>query len=153
MKMPKSLMLGLLLVVLGFGLSGCAKDARDTAGFAISDNATLQVPFEQAWQAAKAVLREKDFDLYTRDKRGVFVAYSTSKRHWTANTRTQFTITLEPDGDNATKVTVEAVKQVYGVTLLTYPGWHDRKATDHKDSLAIIEAVQGKLSAATPAGK
>ena len=148
MRTPKSLVLGLLVAVLGFGLSGCAKDARDTTGFTISDTATVQVPFEQAWQATKSVLREKEYDLYTRDKRGVFVAYSTSKRHWTANTRTQFTITLEPDGDNAAKLTVEAVKQVYGVTLLTYPGWHDRKATDHKDSLAIIEAVQSKLASA-----
>lgn len=151
MRTPKGLLLVLLMAVVGIGLTGCAKDARDTSGFTISDNATVQAPFEQAWQAAKAVLREKKFDLYTRDKRGVFVAYSTAKQHWTANTRTQYTVTLEADGDNATKLTVEAVKQVYGVTLLTYPGWHDRKATDHKESLAIIEAIQAKI--ASPAAK
>ena len=154
MRTPKGLLLVLLIAVVGTGLAGCAKEARDTSGFTISDNATVQAPFEQAWQAAKAVLREKKYDLYTRDKRGVFVAYSGSKKHWTANTRTQFTLTLEPGGDNATKLTVEAVKQVYGVTLLTYPGWHDRKATDHKDSLAILEAVQAKItSAPAPAAK
>jgi hypothetical protein len=50
-----------------------------------------------------------------------------------------------------TSIQVEAVRQIYGVTALTYPGWHDRKLEDRSGADELIAAVLAKLSA-TPAG-
>ena len=58
-----------ILVVLVAG-AGCARAARDTTGFALNDSALVEAPFEETWQATKAVLREMDLEIYTRDKRG-----------------------------------------------------------------------------------
>lgn len=154
MRTPKWLFLFLFAGLVALGVTGCASDAKDTTGFAVSDSASVAIPFDQAWQVAKGVLREKQFDIYTRDKRGVFVAYSGSKRHrMVTNSRMQYTVALEREGDASTKITVETVKQVYGVTLLTYPGWHDRKATDHAEGLAILEAIKTKAAEAPAAAK
>ena len=142
--------LGLLLVAV-LAMGGCARTARDTRGFAVTESKTVNAPFDQTWQITKSVLREKDFELYTRDKRGVFVAYSGSRRSLVlVPHRTKYTISVESVSDSATQVTVEAVKQVYGVTLLTYPGWHDRKTTDNKELLALLQAIEAKVSGESP---
>ena len=36
--------------------------------------------------------------------------------------------------------------QVYGVTLLTYPDWHDRKAANNNEAVAILESLKAKSS-------
>lgn len=136
-----------LFVLIGVGIlaAGCAKDARDTTGFTVSETATISVPLEDAWQMTKTVLRERDYDLYTRDKRGVFVAFSQMKREMlVAPKRSKFTIALEAVSKDSTSVTVEGVRQVYGVTLLTYPGWHDRKMSDPSEVQDILAAIQAK---------
>ncbi|MBI4557377.1 MAG: hypothetical protein HY706_07335 [Candidatus Hydrogenedentes bacterium] len=149
MSQRSQMQLTALLVIIA--AVGCARAARDTTGFALNDFATVNAPLMDTWQAAKAVLREKELDLYTRDKRGVLVAYSPMKRRFFMPERIQYTITLEELSADSTRVNLETLKQVYGVTLLTYPGWHDRKAADNQEALAILEAIQAKLSsAATP---
>ena len=142
--------LGLLLVAV-LAMGGCARAARDTRGFAVAESKTVNAPFDQTWQIAKSVLREKDFDVYTRDKRGVFVAFSGTRRNLVlVPHRTKYTVSVESMSDNTTQVTVEAVKQVYGVTLLTYPGWHDRKTTDNTELLALLQAIEAKVSGESP---
>jgi hypothetical protein len=69
------------------------------------------------------------------------------KRHLlVAPRRTQYTITIESLSDQSTRVTVESVRQVYGVTMFTYPGWHDRKTTDSTEAVAILEAIETKTA-------
>lgn len=146
MARSKWLCLSVLLAALAL-TGGCARAARDTQGFAITDSATVDTPFDEAWQAVKAVLREKGYDLYTRDKRGVFVAFSSAKRQLLlVPKRTKYTVTLEAQSEASTLVTVETIQQVFGVTLLTYPGWHDRKTTDHAAAQEILDLVQAKCS-------
>ena len=72
MRVAKWLSTGLLLAAV-LASAGCARTARDTQGFAVADMAVVDAPFQEAWQSAKAVLRERHYDIYTRDKRGVFV--------------------------------------------------------------------------------
>lgn len=141
---------GLIVVILGaLALGGCARAARDTQGFALEHSATVKASFTDTWQAAKAVLREQDTELYTRDKRGVFVAYTAKKGHrLPVLHRTQYTVYLEEVSADTTRVTIETLRQVYGVTLLTYPGWHARKTTDDTQAQLIIEAIQAKLAGA-----
>ena len=138
----------LCVACAAIALSGCARAARDTTGYAITDTVTLPAGFEESWQTVKGVLREMELDLYTRDKRGSFVAYSPMKRHLYITTphRTQYTITLEDKGSESTLVTIETIEQVYGVTLLTYPDWHDRKAKNNDTALTIIEALKAKTA-------
>ena len=152
MKKPAWLSLGLtlilFLVLCCAGGIGCARAARDTTGFAVTDNTTVNLPFNEAWQQAKAVLREKGYEIYTRDKRGVFVAFSGSNRKLFQYHRTKLTVSLEAVSDSATHVAVETLRQVYGVTLLTYPGWHDRKTQNHTEAQDILKAIEAKASGA-----
>lgn len=141
--MTKTGLLFAAMVVAAAGLfSGCAKTALDTQGFAVVESMIIEAPFPQTWQATKAVLRERDFDIYTRDKRGLFVAYSKTKRRLLVPERMQYTVTVERVSADATQVALEVVKQIYGVTLLTHYGWHDRKTTDNTEALAILSEVQ-----------
>ena len=152
MKKPAWLSLGLtlilFLVLCCAGGIGCARAARDTTGFAVTDNTTVNLPFNEAWQQAKAVLREKGYEIYTRDKRGVFVAFSGSSRKLFQYHRMKLTVSLVAVSDSATQVAVETLRQVYGVTLLTYPGWHDRKTQNHTEAQDILKAIEAKASGA-----
>lgn len=140
MRVPKWLVL--ILLALCVTSVQCARAARNTEGFATTGTVTVNKPFPDAWQAAKEVLRDKELDLYTRDKRGVFVAFSHMKRNvFLVPQRIKYTVALESLSDSSTKVSVEAVRQVYGVTLLTYPDWHDRKTTDGTLKDEILSAL------------
>ena len=152
MKNPKGLYLSLLLMGM-VALGGCARAARDTTAFSTSDSRVVSAPMKDTWQIVKSVLREKEYDLYTRDKRGVFVAFTKMRRVLLVMPRRmKYTVALESLSDNSTRITVESIRQVYGVTLLTYPGWHDRKITDHAGAQAILDAVAAKIPGAeTPA--
>ncbi|NIA13234.1 MAG: hypothetical protein GWP08_04080 [Nitrospiraceae bacterium] len=144
MNTHKCLALAVLVgAVLAMG--GCVRDARTTEGFALFDTATVNAPFQDAWQMTKTVLREHEYEIYTRDTRGVFVAFSPMRRNlFLVPQRVKYTVSLEAISDDATEISVESIKQVYGVSLLTYPGWHDRQMTDDGEAKAILEAVAAK---------
>lgn len=128
-------------------LGGCARAARDTSGFAMANTATVPAGFDATWQAVKQVLREADYTLYTRDKRGTFVAYTKENRRLLQPQRVKYTINLTVLSESETQVDIEAVKQVYGVTLLTYPDWHDRKLSEDAGVQQILDQLQAKISA------
>jgi hypothetical protein len=134
-------------LVMAASIAGCARAARDTTGFAINDSAIIEAPFTETWQATKAVLREMDLEIYTRDKRGRFVAFSgMSRRRLFVPNRVKYTIILEEESPETTKVMIESMKQVYGVTLLTYPDWHDRKTQDNTIALEILDRLKTQTS-------
>ena len=135
------------LLLVALTLPGCAHAKRDTGGFAMEDTITVNKNVDETWQATKSVLRELDLEIYTRDKRGEFVAFTEMERYLKVFTprRTQLSIKLEPVTANSTKVTIETLQQVYGVTMLTYPDWHDRKTSDNKEAQSIIEALRAKV--------
>lgn len=141
-----SILTTILLALLAAGiLTGCARAARETAGFAITDSTTVDAEFMETWEATRTELREMGFDLYTRDKRGLFVAYTDERRDFfVVPRRTQHTFLLE-EASAGTRLTAETIEQVYGVTLLTYPGWHDRAATDNEAALEAMERVRARL--------
>ena len=139
---PTTIVLALLAATV---LTGCARAARDTTDFAMTDSATVDAEFMETWEAMRTELRQMGFDLYTRDKRGLFVAYTDERRDFfVIPRRTQHTFVLEEE-PAGTRVTAETIEQVYGVTLLTYPGWHDRPATDNEAALEAMERVRARL--------
>lgn len=138
------------VVCLGFigTLAGCARAALDTTGFALIESATYDASFVDTWQATKRELRALDLDIYTRDKRGVFVAFTQQGRAvWLQPQREKFTIRVEETAAGRTAVEIETVAQVYGVTLLTYPDWHERQARNTNTAQAILEGVAVRLGA------
>lgn len=142
--------LACVVLVTSLGSLGCARAARDTTGFALRDETTLNAPFEDVWHAVKRVAREQGYEIYTRDKRGTFVIYTPMKRIlWTQPRRTKFTIELAQKSSEETAISIESVRQIYGVTLLTHPNWHDRKQTDPAPSQALLEGIQAKLTEGT----
>ncbi len=144
MAYRKFLVCALLLIALA-GLDGCARNARDTTGFAVEKRFDVETPFEETWQIVKSVLRQKDYEIYTRDKRGVFVAYTQSREFLgmlTMARRTAYTVELAPLDGGGTAVYIEGLRQVYGTSLLTYPGWHDRKLKKEDGAVALMEAIQ-----------
>ncbi len=143
-----SVLMVLLSVIL---ISGCARTLKDTSGFAEEKVFTVKAPFDKTWQATKETLRELKLEIYTRDKRGVFVAYDQPKREWMQLRRVKYEIQLGSVNSEETRVLVSAIKQIYGVTLLTSPDWHDRKIkgkTKSDDIIAkIVEKTGGKIEA------
>lgn len=146
MHHPKLLYCIMLALVAGLG-PGCVRAAKDTTGFALKDEVTLEAPFEETWQAVKHVLREHDLEIYTRDKRGRFVAYSDMRRRLLVPHRTKYTIELMDISSEETAIHIETVREVYGVTLLTYPDWHARQAKDNDKALELLAAVETTLGA------
>jgi len=145
----------IIVVVLTFILfNGCARTLKDTSGFAEEKVITVKAPFDKTWQATKETLKEMKLDIYTRDKRGVFVAFDQPKRKWMQLNRIKYEIRLGSVKSEETRIFISAIKQIYGVTLLTNPDWHDRKIkgkTKSDDIIAkIVEKTGGKVETTTP---
>lgn len=134
-------------VLLSAFAVGCVHAARDTTGFAVSAQTTVDVPFDVAWQGVKTALREQGLELYTRDKRGVFVAYTEMRRRYFQPKRVEYTVELTERAAGGTDIAIAAVRQVYGVTPLTYPDWHDRRTVEDPGLQAIVEAIQAHCGA------
>lgn len=151
----KKLAILLCTVLFAAPVLGCARAAKDTTGFAIEDARTIEAPFPAVWQAAKDVLRDKDLQIYTRDKRGEFVAFSDMHRQLLIFTpkRSKLTLTLEPLSSEATEARIVTINQVYGVTLLTYPNWHDRETEDSALAKQILAEIQGRATGQTFEGE
>lgn len=131
--------------------TGCARAALDTTGFAEVESAEFDGDFLEVWQAAKAELRAMDLEIYTRDKRGVFVAFTPQGRAlWLQPQRTKFTITLEEMRPGRVGVDIETIGHVYGVTLLTHPDWHERPARETDTARAILEGIAMRLDGELP---
>ena len=116
---------------------------------AFVDSMTVPLAFEDAWLLTRDVLLQQDgIEIYTRDKRGMFVVYTDMHREkLLVPKRSMLTITLEEESKSATKIAVETVAQRYGVTVLTYPGWReDNKVSEEEVGREIMESIRGKAS-------
>lgn len=125
--------------------AGCATIHKDTTGFAKRDSLIVGEGLEPTWFAVKTVLREHKYDIYTRDTNGAFVAYSPERRRWLNPNRTQFTIEIEEIAENQSRVTIATLDQEYGVTLLTYPAWHNQPTGENTRALQLLEAIHDKV--------
>ena len=147
MSLPKVLITCVCTAILAVG---CAGDKKDVTGFALERTASVQAPFKETWQAVKSALREQDLEIYTRDKRGTFVAYRNRKSaflNFFRPKRMQYTIEIASVSEKETAVYIETMQQVYGVTLLTHPAWHDRRTSGNTEAEALLESILAKTSA------
>ncbi len=140
-RIIKTIFIILIAVII---FPGCARTLKDTSGFAEEKVCTVNAPLDRVWQATKETLRELKLDIYTRDKRGIFIAYDQPKREWMQLRRVKYEIQLGAVNSEETRIFISAVKQIYGVTLLTNPDWHDRKITGKTKSEDIINKIMEK---------
>ena len=131
--------------------AGCVHAARDTTGFAVTAETTVEASFEEAWQGVKAALREEGLEIYTRDKRGEFTAYTTMRRRYLQPKRVAYTLLLTERAEGGTHIVLSAVRERYGVTPLTYPDWHERKTESIPELDALIASIEAHCEAGQPA--
>ena len=114
-------------------------------------SAIIEKDFESVWAETRDVLLDQGLEIYTRDKRGLFVAFTPTKRVMIVSPRrTKLTISLEPLTPQTTRVSVETIKQHYRVTLLTYPDWRDvQKGTDPGKGQALLDAIVAHTAASS----
>lgn len=132
-------------------LSGCATHSKtlDAPPVAFVDTMTIPVEYELAWKMTRdALLAQEGVEIYTRDKRGLFVAYTEMHREKILYPkRTMLTFTLESASKTSTKISVETVSQRYGVTPLTYPGWRDEDTVSGGNvGREILESIQAMIT-------
>ena len=135
-----------LLLVITLA-SGCATKSTRADNELYVDSMTVPLDFESAWELTRDVLLEHDVEIYTRDKRGLFIVYTAMHRSkLVVPNRTKLTITLEEEGSESTKIAIETISQRYGVSLLTYPGWRDQDSSDPgPESVAILESIKSRI--------
>ncbi len=140
-----------LILVCGLFAAGCKStpDAQSAPLPPRVDSITLQAPFDGAWQQTRDALLAQKYEIYTRDKRGLFVAYTKVKRRLLFfPNRMKLTITLERLSEDETRISVETIFQRYRVTPLTYPDWRDDpRVVEGEIAGALLEKIRaGKVS-------
>jgi hypothetical protein len=106
----------------------------------------IPVSFEEAWTMTRDALLEQEYRIYTRDKRGMFIAYTKERRNLLIFPhRIQFTIIIEEVTGETSRVAIESVEQRYKISFLSYPGWvSDVAATPEDTGQSIIDALNSK---------
>ena len=146
-------------LVCGFLSAGCRStpDVKVVPPAPRVDSIAVEGSFDDVWQRTRQALLDQKYEIYTRDKRGLFVAYSKVKRHlllWPH--RTKLTIVLEDVSPDEIVVSVETIHQRYRVSLLTYPDWRDdQKIVDGDIAtslLGVIKTAEVSISESTQGG-
>ena len=134
-----------LFVVCGLVVVGCKSTRGDEgpAPAATVESLTVEAGFEEVWEKTRRALLEQKYEIYTRDTRGLFVAYTKVKQRLLLFPhRMQVTVTLESVSTNSTRVSVETIHQKYRVTLLTYQDWRDDpKPAAGDEGRALLEMI------------
>lgn len=132
--------------------AGCASAPPPPPPEVAVDSVVLEREFDAVWQATKTALIEQDYEIYTRDLRGMFVAYTKKTGTFSIPNRARITVVLERVTTNSTKVSVEAVQERYRMPLLKYPGWKEQPKVDlTQRRQEVLETIESTVNAAPPA--
>lgn len=122
--------------------SGC-RTTPSTTSAPPHVTATLPADIETTWISTRDALLGSGLQIYVRDKRGMFIAYTPTKRKLIFfPERTKLTVTLRESSPGQTTVAVETIRQHYRVTLLTYPDWRDVPGEfDEAAGQALLDSI------------
>ena len=134
-----------MAALIGVG-GGCASSApKEPVSVAVNRGDTISAPFDTVWESTRDALLSLELGIYTRDKRGFFVAYGPQRRRLLTPRRMQYTIILERVDVNTTRIELETIPQRYAISLLTVPAWQDDPKAPLDDAgdeiLATIRSV------------
>ena len=141
---------GCLTVVLILSACGCAGvrgRGVPVSEYSIPDvSADIEGEFKLVRDVVRDVLRESPVEVYTRDKRGMFVVFADMRRAFLTPRRLRLVIGLEPVSESQTRVTVQTFAEVYTVQLLTYPAWRPGAFGDNSLAEAVVNSVNKRGS-------
>lgn len=134
-------------IMLTAMVSGCTTGKPQQPDEVYVESMTVPLDFASAWQLTRDVLLEEEVEIYTRDKRGLFVVFTeTERRNLITPWRTKLTITLREATPDTTEIAIESVAQRYSVSALTYPGWRDRSYTEKESpGTALLETIKSRI--------
>lgn len=142
---PRHRLAILPILLLSTTLYGCASTPEPVTEAQV-DSIVVAADFDEVWQSTKDVLLEQNFDIYTRDKRGMFVAFYQRPTRFTSLNRSRVTIIIERESSSTTRVSVEAVPERYRMPLLRHPGWKEQQ---NKDLPKMRELLLAEIEAAS----
>ena len=139
-------------ILCALAVPGCASfKGTEVLQQARVESAVLEASYETAWRLVKDSLLEEGYEIRTRDKRGMYVAFSETKRRFIIPHRYQLTVILDSLSGSATRVTIETVRQSYRVTPLTHPGWQDSASPKEEDLIGpLMERIRSKADSPGP---
>jgi hypothetical protein len=145
--MKKFLLFG-LISLFTLVLNGCASTPEKKADGAFVDTMIVPVEYSEAWRVTRDVLLDQDVEIYTRDKRGLFVVYANPyRKKYIFPHRTKLTVTLTSESESSTRIAVETVHQKYSVSLLTHPSWSDQSAVSLDNAgIEVLESIKSIIS-------
>lgn len=134
-------------------LSACASSPPPQPPEVETVSAVVPQAFEAVWQATRTTLKEQDLEIYTRDKRGLFVAHTKKKGTFSIPNRERITVALERVTAASTRVTVEAVRERYRMPLLRHPGWKEEPKVDLAERRqAVLDGISAAATTASTGG-
>ena len=131
--------------------AGCASTPPPAPPEVPTESAVLPYEFDSVWQATRDTLKGQNYEIYTRDKRGMFVAHTPRKGTFSIPNRARITVILERVTAGSTRVTVEAVRERYRMPLFRNPGWKEQPEVDLTDRRqAVLEGIAATMEAQAP---
>jgi len=136
------------------GATGCARvgarsgDAREEMIAPVS--AEVDAEFTVVRRLMRDVLRDSPVEIYTRDKRGIYVVFADMRRAFLTPRRLRLVITIRPLAENRSRVTIETFPEAYTVQLLTEPAWRPAVFGDNSLAKEIIDSLQKRINHAAP---
>ncbi len=143
--------LGYLVAALILSACGCAglRGRVPASEYSIPDvSAEVGGEFTQVRDVVRDVLRESPVEIYTRDKRGLFVVYANVRRAFLTPRRLRLVVTLERVSESSTRVAVQSFPEAYTVRLLTYPAWRPAAFGDNSLAEEIVSLIEERSSEA-----
>jgi len=113
-------------------------------------SADIEAGFTLVRDLVRDVLRDSPVEIYTRDKRGMYVVFASVRRAFLIPRRLRLVITIRPLAENRSRVTVETFAEAYTVQLLTRPAWRPAAFGDNALANEILDSLQKRIGEPKP---
>jgi len=144
----------LLAATCFLGATGCARvggrSGDATEGTIAPVSADVDAEFTAVRRLMRDVLRDSPVEIYTRDKRGIYVVFADVRRAFFTPRRLRLVITIRPLAENRSRVTIETFPEAYTVQLLTEPAWRPAAFGDNSLAKEILDSLQKRINHAAP---
>jgi hypothetical protein len=152
-NLSKRYVLAALAVACVLAATGCARVHGRNGGpneeIIAPISSDVAAGFKVVVQLMRDVLRDTPVEIYTRDKRGVYVVFADMRRAFLTPRRLRLVITIEPVAENRSHVTIETFPEAYTVQLLTSPAWRPAAFGDNSLATDIVDSLRKRVNDAS----